>query len=126
MKKHVDLLAWLYTAWGAVFLIVALAGFALAAGAWAIAMGVSPVQVSSPISGQVTAAGLATLSALTLLWALLHLALARALAGLRIWGRTLILGLSIVNLLLLPFGTALAVYSWWVLLKDETRRLFHT
>jgi hypothetical protein len=44
---------------------------------------------------------------------------------LRIWGRTFVLGLSIVNLLLLPFGTALAAYSWWVLLKDETRRLFH-
>jgi hypothetical protein len=125
MKKHVDLLVWLYTAWGAVFLIVALAGVALAAGAWAIATGVSPVQVSSPMSGQVTAAGLASMAGLTLLWALLHLALARALAALRIWGRTLVLGLSIVNLLLLPFGTALAAYSWWVLLKDETRRLFH-
>ena len=125
MRRHVDLLVWLYTAWGAVFFIVALAGFSLAAGAWAIATGVSPVQVSSPMSGQVTAAGLASMAALTLVWALMHLALARAVAGLRIWGRTLVLGLSIVNLLLLPFGTALAVYSWWVLLKDETRRLFH-
>lgn len=125
MRTHVDLLAWLYTAWGAVFFIVALAGFSLAAGAWSIATGVSPVPVSSPLSGQVTAAGFASMAALTLVWALLHLALARAVAALRVWGRTLVLGLSIVNLLLLPFGTALAVYSWWVLLKDDTRRLFH-
>ena len=38
--------------------------------------------------------------------------------------RLLALGLAVVNMVLLPFGTALGAYACWVLLKDEGRRLF--
>ena len=31
---------------------------------------------------------------------------------------------TVVNLVLLPFGTALGAYACWVLLKDEGRKLF--
>jgi hypothetical protein len=31
---------------------------------------------------------------------------------------------AVPNLLLAPFGTALGIYSWWVLLNDEARRTF--
>ena len=34
------------------------------------------------------------------------------------------LGLALVNLLILPFGTALGIYALWVLLANEGRRLF--
>jgi hypothetical protein len=34
------------------------------------------------------------------------------------------MALAVLNLFFLPFGTALAVYSFWVLLADPTRRLF--
>jgi hypothetical protein len=34
------------------------------------------------------------------------------------------LGLAVVNLLVLPFGTALGIYAMWVLLPDAGRRLF--
>jgi hypothetical protein len=33
-------------------------------------------------------------------------------------------GLAVVNLLVLPFGTAFGVYALWVLLRDDGRRLF--
>ena len=39
-------------------------------------------------------------------------------------GRVLMLALAVVNLLVLPFGTALGVYALWVLLNNEGRRLF--
>jgi len=39
-------------------------------------------------------------------------------------GRVLSLGLAVVNLLVLPFGTAFGAYALWVLLTDEGRRLF--
>jgi len=32
--------------------------------------------------------------------------------------------LSVVNLFVLPFGTMLAIYTYWVLLHDEARALF--
>jgi hypothetical protein len=39
-------------------------------------------------------------------------------------GRVLSLALAIVNLLVLPFGTAFGAYALWVLLRDDGRRLF--
>ena len=34
------------------------------------------------------------------------------------------LALALVNLLVLPFGTAFGVYALWVLLRDAGRRMF--
>jgi hypothetical protein len=34
------------------------------------------------------------------------------------------MGLAVLNLFFLPLGTALAVYAFWVLLSEQTRRLF--
>ena len=39
-------------------------------------------------------------------------------------GRVLMLALALVDLVVLPFGTALGVYALWVLLTNEGRRLF--
>lgn len=124
MKRHVDFLAWLYSAWGIIFLLVALASGVLAAGALAISRGSGPVVVASPMAAQVTAVTLVVLAGIALLWAGLHLWIGRALGLYRPWARLLALGLAVVNLVLLPFGTALGVYACWVLLKDEGRKLF--
>ena len=40
------------------------------------------------------------------------------------WARVLVLGLSFLNLLNLPFGTALGAYAAWVLLKHEAAQYF--
>lgn len=42
------------------------------------------------------------------------------------WGRIVLLVVSFVNLLHIPVGTALGVYSIWVLMKDETIRIFNS
>ncbi len=42
----------------------------------------------------------------------------------RNWARILILVVSALDLLNIPFGTALAIYSIWVLVHDETVRIF--
>jgi hypothetical protein len=44
--------------------------------------------------------------------------------GRRKWGRVLMLVISFFNLLRIPVGTILGGYSIWVLLNDETIRLF--
>ncbi len=41
------------------------------------------------------------------------------------WGRILLLVISFFTLIRIPLGTALGVYSIWVLLKDETIRAFN-
>lgn len=40
------------------------------------------------------------------------------------WARLLILILAALNIFSFPFGTALAIYAFWVLSRDETSRLF--
>jgi hypothetical protein len=48
----------------------------------------------------------------------------RALARRRPSARQWALILAVVDLLAVPFGTALSVYAFWVLLNDEARREF--
>lgn len=40
------------------------------------------------------------------------------------WARILVLIISAMDLLAIPIGTALAVYSIWVLVQDETAQIF--
>ena len=40
------------------------------------------------------------------------------------WARILILVVSVFDMLNIPLGTALAIYTFWVLVQDETARLF--
>lgn len=42
------------------------------------------------------------------------------------WARILVIAASCIGLFAVPIGTALSVYSFWVLLNDETVRLFGT
>jgi hypothetical protein len=42
----------------------------------------------------------------------------------RSWARILVIILSALELLSVPFGTALGIYGLWVLLNRETERLF--
>ena len=48
----------------------------------------------------------------------------RALRRHRANGRTGALLLGVLNLFVLPFGTALAIYTFWVLLHNDARALF--
>jgi hypothetical protein len=116
----------LYVAWGAIFALVAIAGFALAGGAFAIAGSTGPVRFGSEMAARLTGVTITVISLIALVWAILHLAVGRQLKRLRPSARLMTLGLAIGNLILLPFGTALGAYSLWVLLKDEGRRLFET
>jgi len=45
------------------------------------------------------------------------------LLKMRSWARPLVLIVGCFHLLSIPFGTALGVYTLWVLLNDETRNL---
>lgn len=126
MKRHVDFLATLYLAWGAIFALVSIAGFALAAGAFAIAGSTGPVRFGSEMAARLTGVTIVVVSLIALVWAILHLVVGRQLKRMRPSARLMSIGLSVGNMILLPFGTALGAYSLWVLLKDEGRRLFES
>jgi hypothetical protein len=124
LKRHVDFLSTLYVAWGAIFALVAIAGFALAGGAFAIATSTGPVKFRSEMAATLTGVTISVISLIALVWAVLHIAIGRRLRRLRPSARLLSLGLALGNLILFPFGSALGAYALWVLLKEEGRRLF--
>lgn len=124
MKRHVDFLSTLYVTWGAIFALVAIAGFALAGGAFAIAQSTGPVRFGSEMAARLTGVTISIISVIALVWAVLHIVVGRQLKQLRPSARLMTLGLAVGNLILLPFGTALGIYTLWTLLKDEGRRLF--
>lgn len=40
------------------------------------------------------------------------------------WARILVLIISVLYLIRIPYGTAIGIYSIWVLINEETKRLF--
>jgi hypothetical protein len=124
VKRHVEFLSTLYQVWGAIFALVALAGFALAAGALAIATSSGAMRFGSEMAAQLTAVTIAVIATIAAVWGILHIVAGRLLRLFRPSARLMSLGLAVGNLILFPFGTSLGGYAFWVLLKDEGRSLF--
>jgi hypothetical protein len=52
------------------------------------------------------------------------MAIGRALGRRSRAGRFIALLTAVLNLVVVPFGTALGIYTFWVLLNDDARREF--
>jgi uncharacterized membrane protein YidH (DUF202 family) len=120
---HVRLLVRLIQGWAVINLIigVSLTAFAVAAALLVTAAGTEP---GTEVAAGVTAATLTVLALAALAWALAHWQAARGLTRGRPWARNLALVLAAFNLLLLPLGTALGLYTLWVLLHEHVREQF--
>jgi hypothetical protein len=120
VRSHVNLLGILQLTWGAMGLLLAASLLLLAGGAAAIAR---------TTSGNGFTAGFTAIVFLLFAFALAVGGWAnwwtgRAIRQHRSPGRTGALLLAVMNLFVLPFGTALAIYAFWVLLHNEARALF--
>ena len=124
MKRHVDFLATLYVAWGAIFALVAIAGFAVAGGAFAIAESTGPVRFGSEMAARLTGITITIIAVIALIWSVLHIFVGRRLRKMLPSGRLMGIGLALGNVILFPFGSALGGYALWTLLKDDSRKLF--
>ena len=120
MRSHVNLLGLLQLTWGGFGLLLAVSLLLLAGGAAAVAratptdpMAAGATAVLFVIFATALAAG-----GWASVWA------GRAVRRHRAPGRTVSLVLAVVNLFVLPFGTALAIYTFWVLLHNDARTLF--
>lgn len=122
MERHVTVLGILSSVWGALAALVGLSLLLLAAGALAILLG--PDGDAVGFAAGLTAGTFAATGVFALLWGGVHLWSAMLLRRRQAGGRILALALAVVNLLVLPFGTALGIYALWVLLSHDGRRLF--
>jgi hypothetical protein len=122
MERHVNLLGVLETLWGGLAMLVGVSMLLLAAGA--VAAAVDPFGEAMGFAAGLTAAIFAVIGLFALLWGGAHAWAALLLKRRRPLGRVVSLGLAVVNLLVLPFGTAFGAYALWVLLTNDGRRLF--
>lgn len=119
MRSHVNLLGILQLVWGGMGLLLAGSLLLLAAGAADIARA-TPDPLTAGFTALLFVFFAAALGAAG--WA--NAWTGRAIRVHRSQGRTLALALAVLNLFVLPFGTALAIYAFWVLLHNESRALF--
>src|SRR5215467_2566397 len=120
MRVHTDVLAWLHGIWGA---FGVLAGLSL----WVLAVGTDAALLDlGSIGGTEHAAIWLFIASGGLLVALgvLMMLVARSIHRRQGIGRLAALALAVPNLIIVPFGTALGVYTFWVLLNDDARRDF--
>ena len=122
MARHVTFLIRLTQLWSGFNLIV---GLALAAFAVAAATLVVSAPAGTEVAAGVTAATLTVVALAAIVWAVAHHVANRGLRSRKAWARSLALILAAFNLLLLPLGTALGLYTLWVLLHEEVRVGFH-
>jgi hypothetical protein len=120
VPSHLHLLWVLQLVWGAVGVLLGASTLMLAAGAAAIGW---------TTSGDEFAAGITAVAFLVCAVLLLAAGGANAWAGRALKrrqpnGRLVTLVLAVPNLFILPFGTALGIYAFWVLLHNETRARF--
>jgi hypothetical protein len=124
MTRHIQLLSVLYRLWGALALVAGLAILVLALGALAIITSAERAALGPDFAADLTAVAFFLFAAGGLLWGAIHVVTGNALRRHRHWARLVGMGLAVLNLFFLPFGTALAIYTFWTLLTDETRKLF--
>jgi hypothetical protein len=120
---HVDLLGALFMIWGVLTLLIGASTLALGIAAAALVDAHGRAGGSEFAAG-VTAATFTVLAAMALIWGGAHVAVGRQLRRRTQWSRLAALILGSVDLLLLPYGTALGAYALWTLLRERTKPLF--
>lgn len=114
---HLDLLAWLFITWGALTIMIGASTLALGVGAVALMAG---RQTGRMAAGFITAA-IVAIAIAAIVWGAAHIAVGVPMRRRRHWTRAAALVLGAVDLLLLPYGTALGGYTLWLLLGDSGR-----
>jgi hypothetical protein len=120
MRPHLHLLCILQLVWGAIGVVLGTSTLLLAGGALAIGWSSPQARVAAGI----TAVAFVVFALGLLIGGGANLWAGSALRRERPAGRTATLWLAVLNLFVLPFGTALGIYALWVLLHNENRGVF--
>ena len=116
MEKHINFLGIVYVALGILGCLMALVVFTVIAGGGLISGDSNVVGVTSGIATAISGF-LMLLSVPTILGGA---GLLRRVS----WSRMLVLILGVMNLLAFPVGTAVGIYTVWVLMNDSVPQMF--
>ena len=116
MEKHITLVAALNIGFGIMGLLVGCLAFVVIAGAGAISGDPESMAITSVVASTI-AVFFITLSVPEIIGGI-------GLLKHKSWARILVLIIAVLDLFQIPFGTAIGIYTIWVLLNDETVKLF--
>ena len=116
MSKHVDVVAWLNIALSGLGLMGAAIVFFTMIGAGLLSGDAEAMFVTSTVA--------VVISVFLLLVSVPGLIAGVGLLKRAEWARILMLVVACFQLLNVPLGTALAIYTFWALLQDETKWMF--
>ena len=116
MEKHVHLVAILYLAFGALQVLGAIIIFVVIAGGGLISQDQEAIVITSSVA--------TAISSLLLLTAIPGIIGTYGLFKRKEWSRILMMVLAALSLFSIPFGTMLGIYTFWVLLQEETLNYF--
>jgi len=121
VATHVDFVGVLFIVWGVLTMLVGVSMLALGVAAAAL---IASATRSGQMAAGLTAAAFLSLGGIALVWGCAHVIAGVPLRRRRHWSRVVALALGAVDLLLLPYGTALGCYALWVLLSEEAKAMF--
>ena len=124
MPFHVDLVGILFVIWGALTAVIGASMLALGVGAFALMASAARNGGGGQFAAGLTATVFTTLAVMAILWGAAHIAIGLPLRRRVHWSRLAALMLGSVDLLLLPYGTALGCYALATLLRESAKRLF--
>lgn len=117
MEKHVTILGVCYIALGCLGILGALVVFAAVTGGGFLSGDSTTIWITSTVG--------TVISAFILLLSLPGVIGGIALLRHASWARIFVLVLGALNLINIPFGTILGIYTLWVLTRPEIEQIFH-
>ena len=124
MAQHVKILGILHIIYGALGVFVGLLVFLIMGGIAGL-VGVTDHSPDSAIAIPILGGIGGLVFVILLCISLPGIIVGYGLLHFRPWSRLLALIMSALELFSVPFGTALGIYGFWVLLKPETEQLFN-
>ena len=125
MPSHVDFVGVLFIVWGLLTTLIGVSTLALGAAAVALIASATREGGANGFAAGVTAVIFTTLAIIAIVWGSAHVVVGVPLRRRQPWARMAALMLGSVDLLLLPYGTALGVYALWVLLNEHGKAVFN-
>ena len=117
MEKHVTFVAVINIAFGFLGIFIGIVLFVVLVGAGIISQDPEAMKIT-------------TIVAIALACFLILTSIPEIIGGFGLlkrkpWARVLILVIAVIDLMFIPIGTLIGIYELWVLLQEDTAKLFH-
>jgi hypothetical protein len=123
VTAKVDFLGILFIVWGLLTTLVGVSTLALGVAALALLASANRGGGGEVAAG-LTAAAFTALAFIAIGWGAAHVIVGVPLRRRQPWTRLVAMMLGAADLLLVPYGTALGAYAIWLLLNEESKKLF--